>query len=257
MTVTRWKLVIEYQGAPFSGWQRQESGIPTVQQAVEDAFRAFCQQDVTLHVAGRTDAGVHARGQVAHADLDYGGRPLTGYDLAKALNAHLRPLPVAVIHAERVGEDFHARFSAINKLYCYRIINRSAPPALDALTATHVRRALDVAAMRDAAMVLIGHHDFTTFRDSACQAKTPFRTLDRLDIESRPYDAHGGVEILIYAEGKSFLHHQVRNMAGALIMVGEGKWTKADLKAALDARDRTRGGPTAPPEGLCLERVDY
>ncbi len=257
MVMKRWKLTIEYDGGPFSGWQRQESGVSTVQQAVEDAFKAFCQQDITLHVAGRTDAGVHARGQVAHADLDYGERPLSGFDLAKALNAHLRPMPVAVVGAEEAGDDFHARFSATGKLYCYRIVSRSAPPALDAATATHVRRALDVAAMRDAAPVLVGHHDFTTFRDSACQAKSPFRTLDRLDIEDRPYDPFGGVEILIYAAGRSFLHHQVRNMAGALILVGEGKWTRADLQAALDSKDRARGGPTAPPEGLCLLRVDY
>jgi tRNA pseudouridine38-40 synthase len=256
MAMKRWKLTIEYHGGKFCGWQRQD-GVLTVQQAVEDAFKAFCQQDITVQAAGRTDSGVHARGQVAHADLDYGDRPLSGFELIKALNAHLRELPVAIVHAEEAAADFHARFQAVSKLYCYRIVSRSAPPAIDEDTATHVRRTLDVTAMRDAASVLVGHHDFTTFRASTCQAKSPIRTLDRLDVESRPYDAFGGIEILIYAEGRSFLHHQVRNMAGSLIMVGEGKWNKADVQAALDARDRQHGGPTAPSEGLCLMRVDY
>jgi tRNA pseudouridine38-40 synthase len=199
---------------------------------------------------------------VAHVDLDDGTKrasrgALSGYDLAKAVNAHLRPLPVCVVCAEKTGDDFHARFSARNKLYCYRIVNRPAPLTLDVLTATHIRRPLDVKAMGDAAALLLGHHDFTTFRDSACQAKTPFRTLDRLDVVACPYDAQGGVSITIEAEARSFLHHQVRNMAGSLILVGEGKWAKDDMRAALDAKDRTKGGPTAPPEGLCLMRIDY
>jgi tRNA pseudouridine38-40 synthase len=253
----RWKLTIEYRGTGYSGWQRQESGVLSVQQAVEDAIDAFCQRRITIHVAGRTDAGVHARGQVAHFDLDYGGRPLSGHDLAKALNAHLRPQPIAIVSAEAVEPDFHARFDALNKLYLYRIINRNAPPALDDGLAWHVRRTLDVGAMQEAAQHLLGKHDFTTFRDSECQAKSPEKTIDRLDFDIAPYDAHGGREIRLYAEARSFLHHQVRNMIGTLEQVGEGKWTPADVKTALQARDRTKGGPTAPPDGLYLMRVDY
>lgn len=255
--MTRWKLTIEYKGAEFHGWQRQEDGVPSVQQAVEDAIFAFCQQRLTIHAAGRTDAGVHAYGQVAHFDLDYGDRPLSGHDLAKALNAHLRPRAVAVVHAEEAAPDFHARFSAVSKLYTYRIINRAAPPALKDGLCWHVRKRLDAQAMHAAAQMLVGHHDFTTFRDSECQAKSPMKTLDRLNVEARDFDGHGGREILIHARARSFLHHQVRNMAGSLLLVGEGKWTPKDLLAALQAKDRTRGGQTAPPEGLYLVQVDY
>lgn len=255
----RWKLTIEYCGAPYSGWQRQESGILSVQQAVEDAIDAFCQQRLTIHVAGRTDAGVHARGQVAHFDLDYGDRALDGYALVMALNAHLKMQghAVAVVAAEVVPDDFHARFSAVNKLYTYRIINRIAPLALESGLAWHIRRPLDVAAMQEAASRLIGKHDFTTFRDSECQAKSPEKTVDRLHFDVLPYDAHGGREIRFHAEARSFLHHQVRNMIGTLVLVGEGKWTPDDVSRALAARDRTKGGPTAPPDGLYLMRVDY
>lgn len=254
---TRWKLTIEYHGAPFSGWQRQEDGVPSVQQAVEDAICAFCQKRLTLHVAGRTDAGVHARGQVAHFDLDYGERSLSGADLAKAINAHLRTLPVSVIDACEAAPDFHARFSAKNKLYTYRIINRSSPLAVDEGLAWHIRRTLDVQAMREAARYLLGSHDFTTFRDSHCQAKSPLKTLDKFEIETKQYDNYEGREILMHVQARSFLHHQVRNMAGTLALVGDGKWTPADVKSALEARDRAKGGPTAPAEGLCLIRVDY
>ncbi|MBI4031691.1 MAG: tRNA pseudouridine(38-40) synthase TruA, partial [Proteobacteria bacterium] len=248
---------IEYHGAPFSGWQRQEDGVSSVQQAVEDAIFAFCQQRLTLHVAGRTDAGVHARGQVAHFDLDYGNRSLPGADLAKALNAHLRPLPVSVIDACEVAPDFHARFSAKNKLYTYRIINRAVPLAIDNGLAWHIRRTLDVQMMQKAAGYLLGSHDFTTFRDSQCQAKSPVKTLDKFEIETKQYDNYGGREILMHAQARSFLHHQVRNMAGTLSLVGEGKWKPEDIGSALEARDRTKGGPTAPAEGLYLIRVDY
>jgi tRNA pseudouridine38-40 synthase len=255
----RWKLTIEYRGTHYAGWQRQADGVRSVQLAIEDSLRGFCQQDITVHVAGRTDAGVHARGQVAHFDLDYGDRDLGGYDLVMAMNAHLRMAEhqVSVVSAEPAIGDFHARFSAINKLYCYRIVNRHAPLALDHGLAWHIRRPLDVDAMRLAARHLIGKHDYTTFRDSECQAKSPEKTIDRLDFETSNYDYHGGQEIRFMAEARSFLHHQVRNMIGTLVLVGEGKWTPGDVKVALDAKDRTKGGPTAPPEGLYLMRVDY
>jgi tRNA pseudouridine38-40 synthase len=252
--MTRWKITIEYDGTGYAGWQRQD-GVPTVQQAIEEALQAFCQQDITLHVAGRTDAGVHAWGQVAHFDLDYGDRPLIGFDLAKALNAHLRPQPISILYAEEAAADFHARFQAVNKLYCYRIVNRSAFPALEKNHAWHFKRPLDASVMHEAARGLLGHHDFTTFRDSACQAKSPEKTLDRLDVSARAYP--GGQEILIEAESRSFLHHQVRNMVGTLALAGEGKWSAKDVREALAAKDRTCGGPTAPAEGLFLMRVDY
>ncbi len=254
--MTRWKLTIEYDGRAFAGWQRQDD-VPSVQQSIEEAITGFCQRDIRLHAAGRTDSGVHGRGQVAHFDLDYGTRALTGFDLAKALNAHLGDAPVSILKAEKVRDEFHARFDAKNKLYTYRIINRSARPALDAGRAWHVKKPLDIDAMRDGAKYLIGHHDFTTFRDSECQAKTPVRTIDRFDIESFPYDEAGGIEIRLHTEARSFLHHQVRNMAGTLSLVGEGKWKPEDIKTALEAKDRTKGGPTAPPDGLYLVRIDY
>lgn len=255
--MTRWKLTIEYVGTNYSGWQRQEEGVRSVQAAIEEAIRKFCQQDITIHVAGRTDAGVHAKGQVAHFDLDYGTRKLEGFDLMKALNAHLRPQPVGIIKAEIVPDDFHARFNAKNKLYQYRILNRSAFPTFEQGLVWHFKRPLDVPAMKEAAKHLLGHHDFTTFRDSECQAKSPDRTLDRLEITDKDYDESGGREILIEAEARSFLHHMMRNITGTLVLVGEGKWQAQDVKTALEARDRTRGGPTAPPDGLTLVRVDY
>lgn len=251
--MSRWKLTIEYKGTDYFGWQRQENHV-SVQQAIEEAIHKFCQQDITLYVAGRTDAGVHARGQVAHFDLT---RDITGHELAKALNAHLRPQPISIIKAETVDAEFHARFHAKNKLYHYRIINRSPFLTFDANLAYHFKRELDVPAMQEAAKVLIGHHDFTTFRDTECQAKSPMKTLDRLDITVRDYDGQGGREILIATEAQSFLHHQVRNMVGTLVLVGEGKWTKDDVAKALAARDRTKGGPTATADGLYLVRVDY
>lgn len=253
----RWKLTLSYLGTDFSGWQRQEKGIASVQQSVEDAVFSFCGQRVTIHVAGRTDAGVHARGQVAHLDLMPGKKLWDGAEIAKALNALLRPAPIAVIEAVPVAEDFHARFAAVNKLYSYTIVNRPAPPVLDSATVLHVRRALDIEAMRAGAAHLIGHHDFSTFRASECQAKSPMRTLNRFDIGLSAYDSHGESRLTLLAEARSFLHHQVRNMVGTLLLVGEGKWAPEDVATALAARDRTKGGPTAPPQGLCLERVDY
>ncbi len=257
MTVKRWKLTIEYDGAPYCGWQRQEDGVPSLQQAVENALYGFCQQRLTLHVAGRTDSGVHASGQVAHFDLDYGGRPLDSYDLLKALNAHLRPQPISIIGAEPVDESFNARYDAVNKLYRYRILMRPGFPALEAGRVWHIKKQLDSAAMHEAAQILTGHHDFTSFRDSHCQAKSPERTLDRLDVRARDYDSCGGIEIVIEAEARSFLHHQIRNMVGTLALVGEGKWTRDDVAAALAAKDRSRAGPTAPAAGLYLIRIDY
>ncbi len=247
---TRWKLTIEYNGAPYSGWQHQDHA-PSVQEEIEKAIFKFCGQKIRIHVAGRTDAGVHAMGQVAHFDLDYGTRTLTGHDLAKAINAHLRPQPVAVLKAEEVDGEFHARFSAKNKLYRYRLINRSAPLAIDQGFAWNMHYVLDVPAMHDAAQILLGQHDFTTFRDSECQAKSPVKSITRLDVTQQ------GEEIRFEVEGRSFLHHQVRNLVGTLVLVGRGKWSKADLQAALDARDRTKGGMTAPAEGLYMVRIDY
>lgn len=247
----RWKLTIEYDGTDYSGWQRQEGNVPSIQQAIEEAITGFCQQKITIHAAGRTDAGVHATGQVAHFDLDYGERPLSGPDLAKALNAHLRPAPIAIISAEEVAKDFHARHCATNKLYRYLILNRPAPPTFQMRQVWHIKRPLNHKQMHEAAQSLLGHHDFTTFRDSECQAKSAQKTLDRLDI--RREDDIISMEV----EARSFLHHQVRNFAGTLALVGEGKWTTEDLVNALQARNRTKGGPTAPASGLFLMRIDY
>lgn len=252
----RWKIRIEYHGGAYNGWQRQGAGLRTVQGCIEDALRRFCQQDIVLHAAGRTDAGVHARGQVAHFDLDYGERALAGYALAKALNAHMRDEKIAIIEAAPVAPDFHARFSAVNKLYLYRVLCRPAKAVLEQGLVWATRHMWDAAAMHDAAQILVGRHDFSTFRDSACQARGPVRSLDRLDVTAHDA-AGGGVEIRIEAEGRSFLHHQVRNMVGTLALVGAGKWGRDDVARALAARDRTQGGPTAPADGLYLMRVDY
>ncbi|MEM6780442.1 MAG: tRNA pseudouridine(38-40) synthase TruA [Pseudomonadota bacterium] len=254
--MTRWKLTIEYVGTDYLGWQRQKDG-PSIQQAIEEAIEAFSGQKVSINVAGRTDAGVHARGQVAHVNLEDFTRPMDGFEVAKAISAHLLDQPISILTAEVVNDDFNARHDAKNKLYTYRIINRQAAPTIDKGFCWHIKRNLDVDAMAEAGKILLGHHDFTTFRDSQCQAQSPMRTLDRLDFEVRDYNDCGGREILMHVEAKSFLHHQVRNIAGSLSFVGHGKWTKDDLKAALDAKDRTKGGPTAPAAGLYLVRIDY
>lgn len=244
----RWKLTIEYDGRPFVGWQRQDNG-PSVQQALEEAAEKLTGgAPVRAHASGRTDTGVHAKGQVAHIDLE---RPMTADKLRDALNHHLRPLPVAVVRVDAVGVDFHARLSSLGRSYEYRIVNRRAPLALEAGRAWHVQRPLDVAAMNAGAAFLVGHHDFTSFRAALCQAKSPVKTLDRLEAIRQ------GDEIVVFAAARSFLHHQVRNMVGTLEMVGAGKWPPERVGRALAACDRAAAGPTAPPDGLYFMESRY
>jgi tRNA pseudouridine38-40 synthase len=243
----RYRIVIEYDGTPFVGWQMQADGL-SVQGLVAAAIAGFCGERVTVQGAGRTDAGVHALGQVAHFDL--AGAP-DGDTVRDALNAHLRPHPVAVLRAERAADEFDARFSAQRRHYLYRIVNRRADLALERQRAWRIARPLDAEAMHAAAQGLTGRHDFTTFRAAECQAKTPVKTLDRLDVER-----HGTV-VEIRASARSFLHHQVRSMVGSLAFVGEGRWTSDALTAALSARDRAACAPVAPPQGLYLVGVDY
>ena len=245
--MTRWKLTVEYDGRSFVGWQRQANGL-SVQAALEAAVSGFCQETCAVTGAGRTDAGVHALGQVAHVDI---ARPTTADTVRDALNAHLRAAPVAILSAEAVDDRFHARFSAVERRYLYRILDRRTPPTLDAGRVWHVRGGLDADAMHAAARVLVGRHDFTTFRATLCQAKSPEKTLDQLDV------SRVGNEVHVIARARSFLHHQVRNMVGTLVQVGQGRWDAADVARALAARDRAVGGPTAPPDGLYLTRVDY
>jgi tRNA pseudouridine38-40 synthase len=245
--VTRFRLLVEYDGGPFVGWQRQDNG-PSVQQAIEDAVFAFCQERVVSVAAGRTDAGVHALGQVVHLDL---ARDCAADTLRDAVNFHLKPQPIAILSAEAVAADFHARFSAIGRRYLYRIVNRRAPLVLERGRAWWLPGALDAAAMGRAAERLIGRHHFTSFRSSICQAASPVKTLDRLSVE------RVSEEIRVEAAARSFLHHQVRNIVGSLKLVGEGRWTADDLSVALAARDRRAAGPTAPPEGLYLVSVAY
>jgi tRNA pseudouridine38-40 synthase len=243
----RYKLLVEYDGTPFVGWQIQAGGL-SVQGLLAEAVASFAGEQVAVQGAGRTDAGVHALGQVAHIDLAKDWDTDTVRD---ALTAHLRPHPIAVLAAERVADDFDARFSARQRHYLYRIVNRRADLALDRFRAWRVARPLDAAAMHGAAQALVGRHDFTTFRAAECQAKSPVKTLDRLDVERK------GEEVRVHAAARSFLHHQVRSMVGSLVLVGDGKWSATDLSAALAARDRTLCGPVAPPEGLYLVSVDY
>jgi tRNA pseudouridine38-40 synthase len=245
--VTRFRLLVEYDGRPFMGWQRQAHG-PSVQQAIEEAIGAITHEEVTLHAAGRTDAGVHALAMTAHVDI---AKPINAHRLADGTNAKLRPLPVAILSAQEVSEDFHARFSCVGRRYLYRIANRRAPLALEAGRAWRVPVLLAEEDMNDAAQVLVGHHDFTTFRSAHCQADSPLKTLDRLIVRRR------GETIEIEAAARSFLHHQVRSMVGCLELVGRGKWTKADLKAALDAVDRAALGFNAPPDGLYFVEALY
>jgi tRNA pseudouridine38-40 synthase len=243
----RYKVIIEYDGTPFAGWQWQDNA-PSVQRVLTEAIEAFSGERVNVQGAGRTDAGVHALGQVAHFDLAKEYKTDTVRD---AINAHMRPNPVAVLAAERVADDFNARSSAIRRHYLYRIVNRRPDLTLDRLRAWRVARPLDAEAMHEAAQRLVGKHDFTTFRSTECQAKSPVKTLDRLDV------MRAGTEIHITAVARSFLHNQVRSIVGSLVPVGEGKWSAGDISRVLAARDRAACGVVAPPEGLYLMRVDY
>ncbi len=243
----RYKLTIEYDGTGLMGWQRQAHG-PSVQQHLEEAIYKFCGQHVEVFCSGRTDAGVHALGQVAHIDLPRDEKPFT---IMQAVNFHLQPQRIAIVDSEYAPEHFHARFSATRRYYLYRITNRRARPALEEGKVWHIPTELNIEAMRDASQLLVGHHDFTTFRSSECQSKSPEKTLDFLDVSRH------GENVLLYTHSRSFLHHQVRNMTGTLVQVGLGKWTKNDLAAALAARDRKAGGPTAPADGLYFMKVEY
>ncbi len=243
----RYRLVLEYDGTPFSGWQRQ-AGDRTVQQELEEAIERFSGESIIIQAAGRTDAGVHALGQVVHFDL---ARAWDPFRIREALNFHLKPWPIAVLEAEEASQEFEARFSATARHYEYRILNRRARPALSEHRVWHVPVLLDAGIMHQASQTILGRHDFTTFRAAECQAKSPVRTLDRLDVSRE------GEEIVVRTSARSFLHHQVRSMVGSLKKIGEGKWGPGELRRALDARDRKRCGPLAPPEGLYLVSVDY
>ncbi|AUX75026.1 tRNA pseudouridine(38-40) synthase TruA [Sinorhizobium fredii] len=245
----RYRLTVEYDGSDYVGWQRQENG-PSVQGAIEKAVLSLTGETVSIRGAGRTDSGVHARGQVAHLDLT---REWKTHTLRNALNAHLTLAAerVSILDAAEVPPEFDARFSAVRRHYLYRIISRRSPLALEARRAWWVPKTLDQEAMHAAAQHLVGHHDFTTFRSAHCQATSPLRTIDRLDV------TRSGELIEIRATAQSFLHNQIRSFAGSLKLVGEGKWTPDDLKAALEARDRKACGPVAPPDGLFFMQVDY
>ena len=243
----RYRLDLEYDGGPYKGFQAQAE-LPTVQASIERAVMAFCGESVRLQAAGRTDTGVHALQQVVHIDLE---RDWKAEVVRDALNAHLVPEPIAILAASVAADDFHARFSAKGRRYLYRIVNRMAPPTLEKRRVWHLKKPLDIEAMGEAATALIGHHDFTTFRDVDCQAKSPLKTLD----EARVW--REGDEVRLAFSARSFLHRQVRSMTGSLAEVGAGRWSPSDLKAALDARDRTACGQVAPADGLYLAGVEY
>jgi tRNA pseudouridine38-40 synthase len=245
--VTRFALTLEWDGRPFMGWQRQDHG-PSVQQALEEAVLATTGERVTAHAAGRTDAGVHALGMRAHVEV---AREIAPFRLMEALNAHLRPNPIAVLACEAVPDDWHARFSCIGRHYEYRIVNRRAPLSWETGLAWRIAAPLDAAAMQAGADRLIGRHDFTTFRSVHCQADNPLRTLDRLEVR------RDGERISIFASARSFLHHQVRSMVGCLSFVGQGRWSPDDVTAALEARDRSALAINAPSDGLFFVRADY
>ncbi|WP_254492711.1 tRNA pseudouridine(38-40) synthase TruA [Bartonella sp. B1099] len=245
----RFKLTLEYDGSNYAGWQRQAE-LHTIQGALEQVIFRFSGQQLTITTAGRTDAGVHATGQVAHVDFIKNWPPYTVRD---ALNALLRQQgeAISILNVENVPDDFDARFSAIKRHYLFKILNRRSPPALNAKRVWWLPKPLDAEAMHEAAQKLVGQHDFTTFRSAHCQAKSPIRTLERLDVQRE------GEEIFLYARARSFLHHQIRSFAGSLMEVGIGRWTTQDLEAALHAKDRKHCGVVAPPSGLYLTKVEY
>ncbi|WP_062732919.1 tRNA pseudouridine(38-40) synthase TruA [Sphingobium abikonense] len=243
----RFAFTVEFDGRPFMGWQRQAHG-PSVQQTIEDAIAAVTGETTVIHAAGRTDAGVHGLAMRAHADI---AKDITPFRLMEAINARMRPAPVAILACETVADDWHARFSCVGRSYVYRIANRRAPLTVDAGLTWRVVQPLDADAMQAAAQYLVGSHDFTTFRSAHCQAHSPVKTLDRLDVERL------GDRIAIHAAARSFLHHQVRSMVGCLAMVGMGRWTANDLRDALEAKDRAALGLNAPPDGLYFVSATY
>ncbi len=245
--MTRWRLTIEYDGGPFMGWQRQDNG-PSVQQQIEKAIFRMTSELATVHAAGRTDSGVHALAMSAHVDI---AKTVTAHRLRDGLNALVRPDPSAILEASEVADDWHARFSCTGRRYLYRILNRRAPPAIERGRVWHIATPLDAKAMAEGAALLVGRHDFTTFRSVQCQSKSPVKTLDRLEVR------RNGDEIQLEVAARSFLHHQVRSMVGCLAMVGRGQWKPADIKAALDARDRAALGLNAPPDGLYFVEATY
>jgi tRNA pseudouridine38-40 synthase len=245
--VTRFALTVEYDGRPFMGWQRQSHG-PSVQQAIEEAVLAVTGETASVQAAGRTDAGVHALAMLAHVDV---AKDITPFRLSEALNARRRPAPVAILACEPVADDWHARFSCIRRSYEYRIVNRRAPLTWEKGLAWQVANPLDVAAMQAGADRLLGRHDFTTFRSVHCQSASPLKTLDRLEV------ARDGELVTVFAQARSFLHHQVRSMVGALGFVGQGKWSPDDVTRALEARDRQALPLNAPPDGLWFVNADY
>ena len=245
--MTRWRLTIEYDGGPFMGWQRQEHG-PSVQQTLEEALARMTGERAAFTAAGRTDAGVHALAMPTHVDV---AKPLTPHRLREGLNALVRPHPVSVLDVDEVSDDWHARFSCVGRRYLYRILNRRAPPALDRGRVWHIAVPLDAEEMQEGAAMLVGRHDFTTFRSAQCQSDSPVKTLDRLEVRRE------GAEIHVEAAARSFLHHQVRSMVGCLAMVGRGQWRPEDMRKALEARDRAALGLNAPPHGLYFVEAVY
>ena len=245
--MTRWRLTIEYDGGPFMGWQRQEHG-PSVQQTLEEALERMTGQRAAFTAAGRTDAGVHAFAMPVHVDVT---KSLTSHRLREGLNALVRPQPISVLEVEEVADDWHARFSCTGRRYLYRVLNRRAPPALDRGRAWHIAVPLDIEAMQQGAAMLVGRHDFTTFRSVQCQSDSPVKTLDRLDV------SRVGEEVHVEATARSFLHHQVRSMVGCLALVGRGQWKPGDIGKALEARDRAALGLNAPPHGLYFAGATY
>ena len=245
--MTRFALTVEYNGSPYVGWQRQELGV-TVQGAIEEAVKKVTGEEVAVHGAGRTDAGVHARGMRAHVDI---AKDISAFRLTGAINAHLMPHPIAVVACEVVADDWHARYSCTGRAYEYRIVNRRSPLTIDLRRAWRIGQPLNAEAMHEAAQLLVGLHDFTTFRSTHCQSASPIKTLDRLDVRRE------GGQIIVEAVAQSFLHHQVRSMVGCLAAVGHGRWSAADLQAALGAKDRAALAENAPPDGLYFMQAFY